>query len=249
MLGIETGVWLESTNGTDEGVLRSWIERESDEWIRAFIATLDDAIQQLQSYCFEEHWDELIARGLSEEQAGRASLELYREGLTDLFRFVRAAGAPTDAVAWSRMKTEHRSAASGPDVDPSIRSALEDAMYASESTPLGDHRLHRAWMGAAMLFLFQYVADGPPYPGLGASERDKLTWGYEALRALEDHAVFHSALEHYVHEPGVHPVVRAVLDQPVDEVLQLGARLAEMSRFDLMLNTGLRWVVDAVERG
>lgn len=239
---------MEPTNGTDEGVLRSWIERERDEWIRQFIATLDDAIQQLQSACFEEHWDELSSRGFSEELIGRASLELYSEGLADIFRFVRASGALADDLAWSTMKSEHRAVASQPDVDPPIRQALEDAMYAAEDTPLGDHGLYRSWVGGLMLFLFQYVADGPPYPGLGASESEKLTWGYEALRTIEDHQVFHSSFAGYTHEPGVRPVVSALLEHPVDEVLALGARLTEMKRFDLILNTGLRWVVGAVER-
>lgn len=243
------GARLESTNGTDEGVLRSWLEREIEHWIESFVATLDDATQQLQIYCFEEHWDELAARGLDEETIGRASLELYRDGLTDIFRLVRASGALTDAVGWSTMKSKYRSAASDPDVEPPIRDALEDAMYAAESTPLGDHSLYRSWAGALMLFLFQYVADGPPYPGLGASEEEKLTWGYEALRAIEDHHIFHRAVEAYVHEPGVRSVIKALLEHPVDEAIGLGERLSEMPRFDLILNTGLRWVVGAVERG
>lgn len=240
---------MEPTNGTDEGVLRGWLERESDEWVREFIATLDDAIQQLQAVCFEEHWDELASRGISEELIGRASLELYRDGLIDIFRFMRASGALADDVAWSTMKSEHRAAASSPDVDAPIREVLEDAMYAAESTPMGDHGLYRSWTGAVMLFLFQYVADGPQYPGLGATEEEKLTWGYEALRPVEDHRMFHSAVQAYVHEPGVRSVVRALLEHPVDEVVGLGGRLSEMPRFDLILNTGLRWVVHAVERG
>jgi hypothetical protein len=240
---------LESTNGTDEGVLRSWIEREREEWIREFIATLDDAIQQLQSACFEEHWDTLASRGISEELIGLASLDLYRDGLADIFRFVRASGALADSLAWSTMKSEHRAVASQPDVDPPIRQALEDALYAAEDTPQGEHDLYRSWVGGLMLFLFQYVAAGPSYPGLAASENEKLTWAYEALRAIEDHHVFHASFAHYVREPGVRSVIKALLERPIDDVIALEERLAGMARFDLILNTGLRWVVGAVERG
>lgn len=240
---------MEATNGTDEGVLRSWLDRERDEWIRAFVSTLDDAIQQLQHVCFEEHWDELASRGIDEELIGRASLELYRDGLADIFSFVRASGVAADAVAWSRMKTEHRQLASRSDVEPPVMQALEDGLYAAESTPLGSHSLYRAWIGGLMLFLFQYVADGPQYPGFGASEEEKLGWGYEALRAIEDHRVFHGSLAAYMREPGVQPVIRALLEESIDDVTALSERLSEMSRFDLILNTGLRWVVGAVERG
>jgi hypothetical protein len=240
---------LEPTNGTDEGVLRKWLEREQDEWVRAFVATLDDAIQQLQHVCFEEHWDELAARGISDEMIGRASLELYRDGLTGIFSFVRASGIVANAVAWSQMKTEHRQLASRPEVEPPVVQALEDGMYAAEATPLGNHSVYRSWVGGLMLFLFQYVADGPQYPGFGASEEEKLTWGYEALRAIEDHHIFHAALATYLVEPGVHPVVTALLDDSIEDVTSHSEHLSDMDRFDLILNTGLRWVVGAVERG
>lgn len=240
---------MEATNGTDEGVLRGWLERETDHWIRSYVATLDDAIQQLQNACFEEHWDELASRGINDELIGRASLELYRDGLTDIFSFMRASGAVADAMAWSKMKSEHRALANRPDVDPPILQALEDGLYAAQSVPLGDHALYRSWISAIMLFLFQYVADGPQYPGIGASEEEKLTWGYEALRAIEDHRVFHSALAAYMREPGVRPVMAALLTEPLDDVISHSSNLADMKRFDLMLNTGLRWVVGAVERG
>jgi hypothetical protein len=240
---------LEPTNGTDEGVLRSWLMRESDEWIRAFVATLDDVIQHLQAVCFEEHWEELKARGISDELIGLASIELYRDGLADIFRFVRASGALSDDLAWSRMKSEHRGVASGPDVEPPIRQALEDGLYAAEDTPLGDHQLYRSWIRTLMLFLFQFVAEGPPYPGLASSEEEKLSWGYEALRSIEDHSAFHGAAVSYLREPGVHSVAKELVDYPLDEIVALGERLVQMRRFDLVLNTGLRWVVGAVERG
>ena len=240
---------MEPTNGTDEGVLRSWLTRESDQWIRAFVVTLDDAIQHLQAVYFEEHWDELKARGISDELIGRASIELYRDGLADMFRFVRASGALADELAWSRMKSEHRTVASGPDVEPPIRQALEDGLYAAEDTPLGDHELYRSWTRTLMLFLFQYVAEGPPYPGLASSDEEKLAWGYESLRSIEDHSAFHGALVSYLREPGVRSVAKELVDYPLDEIVALGYRLVEMPRFDLVLNTGLRWVVGAVERG
>lgn len=240
---------LEPTNGTDEGVLRSWLTRESDEWVRAFVATLDDAIQHLQAVCFEEHWDELKASGLSDERAGPASVELYRDGLADMFRFVRASGALADSLAWSQMKSEHRAVASGPGIEPPIRQALEDGLYAAEDTPLGDHALYRSWTRTLMLFLFQYVAQGPPYPGLAASDDEKLAWGYEALRSIEEHTAFHGALVGYLQEPGVTPVARGLVDHSLGDIVEFGEHLAELPRFDLVLNTGLRWVVGAVERG
>lgn len=240
---------MEPTNGTDEGVLRGWLNRESEEWIRAFVSTLDDAIQHLQDVCFDEHREELKARGISDASIGQASVELYRDGLADVFRFVRASGALADDLAWSWMKSGHRRIASGPDIEPPIRQALEDGLYAAQDTPLGDHAVYRSWTRTLMLFLFQYVADGPPYPGLAASDEDKLAWGYESLRAIEDHNAFHGALASYLYEPGVRSVASELVDYPLGEIIELGNRLVALPRFDLVLNTGLRWVVGAVERG
>lgn len=239
---------MEPTNGTDEGVLRAWLNRESDEWIRAFVSTLDDAIQHLQEVCFEEHWGELKARGISDELSGMASLELYRDGLVDIFRFVRASGAVADDLSWSQMKAEHRALASGPHIEPPVRQALEDGLYAAESTPLGDHAIYRSWTRTIMLFLYQYVASGPQYPGTGASDEEKIAWGYESLRPIEEHAAFHGALAAYLHDPGVRPVAKELVDYPLEEIIRLGDRLVAMPRFDLILNTGLQWVVGAVER-
>ncbi len=239
---------MESSNGTDEGILRNWLDSEHDHWVRAFVATLDDAIQQLQSACFDHHLQDLLARGIDEETAGRASLVLYREGLIDLFRFVRASGTLTDEVAWSQLKTEHRSLAARGDTDPAIRQALEDALYAAGQTGAGPHSLYRSLIRALMLFLYQYVADGPPWPGASASDEEKIAWGYAALQAIEEHQVFHQALSAYMQEDGVRPVLDVLLEDAVDAVIAHDANLCELERYDLLLSTGLRWVVGAVER-
>lgn len=240
---------MDSSNGTDEGILRNWLDGERDHWVRAFVATLDDAIQQLQTVCFEHHWQDLVARGVDEELAGRASLELYRDGLIDIFRFVRASGTLTDDVAWSQMKSEHRSLASRSDTDPAIRQALEDALYTAGQTDAGQHSVYRSLTGALMLFLYQYVADGPPWPGGSASEDEKIAWGYEALRTIEDHLVFHQTLSAYMQEDGVRHVLDALLEVAIDDVIAHDERLSGMERYDLLLSTGLRWVIGAVERG
>lgn len=240
---------MASSNGTDEGILRTWLDGEHDHWVRAFVATLDDAIQQLQSACFEHHWQDLVAQGIDEEQAGRASLDIYRNGLVDIFRFVRASGTLTDEVAWSRMKSEHRSLASRSDTDPAILQALEDALYTAGQTDAGPHGIYRSLSGALMLFLYQYVADGPPWPGVSASDEEKIAWGYTALQAIEDHQVFHLALSAYMQEDGVRHVLDALLENAIDDVIAHDACLSEMERYDLLLSTGLRWVVGAVERG
>lgn len=240
---------MEATNGTDEGVLRGWLERERDQWVRAFVATLDEAVQQLQTACFELHWQDLISQGADEEAAGRSSLEMYSDGLTSIYRFVRACGTLTDAVAWSRLKNEHRDLAGRSDVDTAIIQALEDGLYAAEAMPLGNHSLYRSWAGALMFFLFQWVAEGPPWPGIAADDESKLAWGYDALKEIEDHRIFQEALAGYMRENGVRHVMQALLDDTIDAVIEHSERMSEMERFDLIMSTGLRWVVGAVERG
>lgn len=237
-----------ATNGTDEGVLRGWLNRELGHWAGALEVTLDDAIEHLQALCFEDAWNDLAADNLPETEINARVLTLYTDSLGDLLRFVRAAGALDDEVAWSALKSRLRREAVEGDAGAGPREALDDSFYAAETEPLGDHARYRAWARALMLFLFHYAAGGPPYPGAQVREHEKLEWAYQALQPLEEHEQFHAAFSEYVTDSGVRPVARAVLDQPVERVLAFEAALLEQPRFDLALNTGLRWLIGAVER-
>lgn len=238
-----------TSNGTDEGVLREWLDRESREWNEAFTGTLDDAVDQLQALCFVDIWEQLIESGRPEDEVGRETVELYEQGITDVFRFVRACGMPADAVAWSTMKAKYRRDASEPYVAVSIREALETGMYEAESTPLGSHGRYQSWIRALMLFLVHHAAEkDQPYPGLAADEHAKLSWAYEVLQDVEEHETFHRRVVEYLHDPGVRPVVEAVTGELVEEIVQFETSILYLERFDLVLNTGLRWLAGAVER-
>lgn len=237
------------SNGTDEGVLREWLDRESEEWDQAFVDTLDEAVQQLQARCFIELWDELIASGQTEDEVGRKTVELYEHGIADIFRFVRACGVLTDDVAWSTMKTEYRRAASEPQVAVAVREALDAGLYEAEMSPRGSHDDYQVWVRSLMLFLIHHAAQrSEDYPGTTADERSKLSWAYEALKDIEDHDVFHQHVLGYLHDAGVRPVVEGVTGKAVEEIVQFEALLLPLKRFDLVLNTGLVWLAGAVER-
>jgi hypothetical protein len=237
-----------TTNGTDEGVLRGWLDRELGHWAGALEVALDDAVEHLQALCFEDAWNDLAADNLPEAEINARVLLLYTEGLSDLLRFVRAAGAPEDDLAWSELKAHMRRVADESGAGAGAREALDDSCYTAESEPLGDHALYQAWARALMLFFFHFAATGPPYPGVRATEPEKLEWAYQALQPIEEHDQFHASFSAYLHDSGVRPVARAVLDQPVDQVLAFEVGLLEQRRFDLILNTGLHWLIGAVER-
>lgn len=237
-----------TTNGTDEGVLREWLNREIVEWEQAFAYVLDESIQHLQDVCFVAEWDRLIADGKPEDEVGRLTLTLYEQGLGDIFGFARASGAIPNDVAWSTMKLDYRRAADDADVAPAIREALDSGFYLAERYDLGDNVLFRSWGRCLMLFVYQHAADGPEYPGRAAEETEKLAWAYEALRDIEDHETFHLALEVYLGDPGVEPVVAAIVPEPASAVLEHERAMMEQPRFDLVLNTALNWLVEAVER-
>jgi hypothetical protein len=232
----------------EHDALRAWLESEIEEWIRAFVSALDDAIQHLQVVIFEEGWDALVAETGSDEDALRESVRHYERGLTRLFGFVRGSGAVADAVAWSTMKTEYRRTALEADVEITLRTALESAMYAAEQIPLGDHAVYRAWAQALMLFLYQQADGAAPHPGPSTPIEQQLAWAYELLSPLEDHETFHRALVDYLYDAAVEPVARKVLDRSPEDIIALEARLLPLPRFDLILNTGLLWLAGAGER-
>jgi hypothetical protein len=232
----------------EHDALRAWLELEIEEWIRAFVAALDDAIQHLQVLIFEEGWDALVAEMGSDEDALRESVRHYERGLARLFGFVRGSGAVSDAVAWSTMKTEYRRAALEADVEITLRTALESGMYAAEQIPLGDHGLYRAWAQALMLFLYQQAADATTHPGPSAPIEEQIGWAYGLLQPLEDHETFHRALVDYLYDADVEPVARVVLGRPPEAIIDLEARLLPLPRFDLILNTSLLWLAGAGAR-
>lgn len=227
---------------------RAWLDRERDDWVRAFVGALDDAIQHLQQIIFEEGWDRLLAEHGDEESALRESVRHYERGLAHLFGFVRACGTLADEVAWSSMKAECRRAALDAGVELTLRTALETGLYAAEQAPLGDHAGWLAWTDALMLFLYQYAASAPPHPGPAAPRDDHLRWAYDLLQPIEEHDAFHAAFAGYLAGSEVGPAVETLTGRPVAEIVAHEARLMPLQRFDLILNAGLLWLAGAAAR-
>src|SRR3712207_1300092 len=96
---------------------RAWLTGEHAVWARALPATLDDAVEHLQSLIFEDGWAEIRATTASDEAALRLSVQLYEARLTDVLRFPRVVGALATPVAWSQLKAELRRAASAANLD------------------------------------------------------------------------------------------------------------------------------------
>lgn len=240
---------MPATNGTDEGVLRAWLDREIDHWIIAFAQMLDQSIEHLQQACFNDARQQLVSEGLEPEAIDRETLELYKEGLADLFRFVRASGAVVDGVAWSELKTGHRRALDDSGRAETLRDALDNALYEAESEPLGNHQLYRSWARSMMLFVFHHAAHGADeYPGPVADQREKIAWAYAALKDIEEHDVFHRMFDAYLTDPGVQPVIDAIIDHTAGDVIAFEETMLDQPRFDLMLNTALSWLIGAVDR-
>lgn len=227
---------------------RAWLDRERDDWVRAFVGALDDAIQHLQQIIFDEGWDQLLAEHGDEASALRESVRHYERGLANLFGFVRACGTLLDEVAWSSMKTEYRRAALDAGVELTLRTALEQGLYAAEQTPLGDHAAWLAWTDALMLFLYQRANDAPPHPGPAADPDDQLRWAYALLQPIEEHAAFHAAFAAYLLDARVAPAVESLTGRSPREIVAGAARLLPAARFDLILNASLGWLAGAVAR-
>jgi hypothetical protein len=217
-----------------------WVSAER-EWAKAFHTTLEDAIAHLQTLIFDEAWDEIRAATGSNEAALRESARLYERSLTDMFTFIRVAGVPDGPVGWSQFKAELRRASIETETEITLRTALDGALYAAESAPLGDHALYRDWVRVLTLFLLATAEGHPTRLGADADEGTRLLWAYEMLSALEDHAAFHDAIVRYVTTADM----RGSLLRTPEEIVSHQERLLDAPRFDLVLNTSLRWLAEA----
>ncbi|HYI13831.1 MAG TPA: hypothetical protein VEX37_00450 [Thermomicrobiales bacterium] len=210
-------------------------EQSIRDWHATLMATLSDAIEHLQLLIFEEGWDALLAETGSHEAALRESVARYERELARLFGFLRSSGALPDAVAWSTLKVEYRRAALEAETEISLRTALESGFYAAESVPLGDHRRYLRWSAALRAFLASRAAATATKPGPGVSEDERLLWAYETLAELEEHDAFNAAFVTWlIAEPSGQDSTR--------DVIEFQERLLALPRFDLVLNTSLRWL-------
>jgi hypothetical protein len=210
-------------------------EQSIREWRAALLATVSDAIEHLQVLIFEEGWDGLLAETGSHEAALRESVATYERELARLFGFLRASGALADGVAWSTLKTDLRRAALESETEISLRTALESGLYVAESIPIGDHALYLDWAAALRGFLTDLASGSLPRPAPDADEDERLQWAYEALAAIEDHDAFNAAFVAWLDAaPSYGPAAERVAGHQ--------ARLLSLPRFDLILNTSLRWL-------
>ncbi len=236
------------TNGTDEGVLREWLDREQPHWFRSSETALRGMIEHLQHSCFVESWDELRADGKTETEAGRITLEFYEEGIGRIFGFVRASGALPDDDAWSEIKAEQLLETSQPDIPQPLVDALSNGLAAAERQPTGNHSLYRDWSRCLMLYFYQHAANGPAHPGFEAPREDKMAWAAEAIEDVHDRGALQAALAAYLDDRDVRAVARAIIETPISEIIEHQRKMTGLQRFDLILHTGLLWLIGAVER-
>jgi hypothetical protein len=196
-------------------------------WTQAVLAALDDAREHLLELVFAPRPDTPHDEQTSEAEL-RGQLQDYERGMADLFRCLRACGLPADALDWSRLKTAWRRAALDADAELTLRTALGEALYAAETTPLGEHAAYRAWAGALTAFLASRAVGAPPRP---ESDDARLLWAYERLADLEEHAGFQAAF--------------AAFAGAAAPVVAWQAALLAQPRFDLVLNAAVRWLADA----
>ncbi len=205
-------------------------------WDAALVATIDDAIGHLQYIVFEQGWERIRATVDSNEAALRASLQDYEQGLFDILRFVRVVGVLPDALAWSTFKTQLRSAAREAGEEISLRTALDEALYRAETTLLGDHHVYAAWRSAMTELVASRAATVGGKRAHPAHGEDPLQWAAKCLADLEDHQRFHSWFVADVLEGVVDP------DTAGSSVVELENRLFAETRYDLVLNTALRFL-------
>jgi hypothetical protein len=210
-------------------------DQSARDWRAALMATLADAIEHLQVLIFEEGWEAVRAAAGSDEDALRESVARYERELARVFSFLRVLGALPDAVAWSTLKTDYRRAALEAGTEISLRTALESGFYAAEPVPLGDHATYLGWSAALRGFLASRASASVTQPGQDASEDDRLVWAYETLADLEDHDAFNAAFLNWLNADGSS-------QSGVPDTISLQQRLLTLPRFDLVLNTSLRWL-------
>ena len=236
------------TNGTDEGVLRGWLEREQDHWFRASESALRGMIEHLQHTCFVESWDELRDQGKTETEAGRITLEYYEDGIGRIFGFLRASGALPDDDAWLQLKAEQIDRATDADVPQPLVDAQSNGLSIAERRTPGDHAQYRDWSRCLMLFFYQHAANGPRHPGFDAEHKDKLAWAAEVIEDVRDRGALLAAMTEYLNDPDIHAVAGAIISTPLANVLEHQRNLTDLRRFDLILHTGTLWLIGAVER-
>jgi hypothetical protein len=211
------------------------------DWQAALLAALSDAIEHLQVLIFDEGWDALLAEFGSQEAALRESVSAYERELARLFGILRASGALLDAVNWSTLKADLRRAALDAETEISLRTALESGLYAAESIPFGDHASYLRWSAALRSFLTARLAGRPDRPAPDAPVDERLFWAYQGLADIEDHERFQAAFITWIDA--------SALDRDVaGDIIQHQQRLLSLPRFDLFLNTSLRWLAASLTR-
>jgi len=214
-------------------------EQSRQAWHAALMTALSDAIEHLQVLIFDEGWDELRAAAGSDEAALRDSVATYERELARVFSFVRTSGALPDAVAWSTLKADLRRSALDAATEISLRTALESGLYAAEPVEMGDHAVYLGWSAALRAFLASNVRAELPPPAADDAEEDRLQWAYDTLAPLEDHEAFNDAFRTWI---SVNNADRS----DVGGIVSLQDRLMALPRFDLVLNTSLRWLATAL---
>lgn len=236
------------SNGTDEGVLRNWLDSEQEHWFRASESALRGMIEHLQHACFVETWDELRSQGRTETEAGRITLEYYEDGIGRIFGFLRACGALPDDESWVQLKAEQIQEAQNADVPQALVDAQTNGLTIAERREPGDHNLYRDWSRCLMLYFYQHAASGPRHPGFNAERSDKLAWAAEVIEDVRGKDALLAAMTEYLNDPDVYAVASSIVETPISEILEHQRKLTDLGRFDLVLNTGILWLIDAVER-
>lgn len=222
-----------TTNGTDEGVLRAWLEREFRHWQRAFEASLRQEIDELR-------------RSHLNDQPGRPApsgepVERFSRALVELLTFSRSTGAlPDNSLRRLREAAEPKAGTGA--------AAVDEAFAEVGQQPAGDEDLHESWARCLMLLFYHHAVDSAAsYPGPDALYRERREWARRTLGGYANSGALEQALEAYLDESGISPVVAAVVDHPAAEVLRYHESIPE-HRIGLVTGAGARWLVGAVER-
>ncbi len=224
-------------NGVTEAPTAYPPSHDVQQWSHILLTTLDDAIELLQITVFEDGWDVARANAEDHEAAFRDLLRTYEYGLADLLRFIRACGLPASAVGWSQLKAELRRKAVEAGDEPTLRTGLESGLYVAEQTELGDHVRYQQWATHLMQFVASRTDGVAPLPPQ-ADEETRLRWAVAVLGALEEHAAFHAAFAAWCAEGDTNGDAAAARATSSTH----DAALLAFARYDLVLNTALRWL-------